>query len=118
MIALLWRPWSTAADQLQFLELDIIPDRGAARSTNSAASRDAHRARLIAIPGHVTSFECNARGQVTKATKANGVVTESTCSATGLWLERVVATKGGTAAVCNSARHSACARFDETKMRR
>lgn len=45
--------------------------------------------RLKSIPGHVTGFVYNARGQVTQATYANGVVTTNTYNEQRGWLTRV-----------------------------
>ena len=52
--------------------------------------------RLITIPGHVTSFTYNARGQVTQAVYANGVTTTNTYNDQRGWLTRVQTTKGAT----------------------
>ena len=52
--------------------------------------------RLVAIPGHVTSFTYNARGQVTQAVYANGVTTTNTYNDQRGWLTRVQTTKGAT----------------------
>jgi YD repeat-containing protein len=53
--------------------------------------------RQKSIPGHVTNFTYNARGQVTSATYANGVTTTNTYNDARGWLNRVVTPKGATA---------------------
>jgi len=50
--------------------------------------------RLLTIPGHVTKFEYNARGQVTWADYASTVNTTNTYIEARGWLERVVTRKG------------------------
>jgi YD repeat-containing protein len=52
--------------------------------------------RLASIPGHVTAFEYNGRGQVVRAAYANGVVTANTYNNARGWLTRVLTAKGST----------------------
>lgn len=52
--------------------------------------------RLLAIPGHVTSFLYDAAGKTTSATYSNGVTTAFAYSLPRGWLDQVTTAKAGT----------------------